>query len=152
MSHYTYMWLRKDGTPYYVGKGTGNRAFFRHERSFSPPKEKDRTILQVWDSENEAYEAERFLITFYGRKDLETGCLRNLTDGGDGGFTVSDEVRCRISRSLLGNRNGSGNKGGRRSDEVRRKMSRSHFGKGGWAKGKSWTPARREAQIRKQQS
>jgi anthranilate phosphoribosyltransferase len=27
---YTYLWLREDGTPYYVGKGSGKRAFVVH--------------------------------------------------------------------------------------------------------------------------
>lgn len=78
MTFYTYMWLREDGTPYYVGKGTGQRAF----RKGCPPHE--RIVVQDWPSEEDALHAERFLISFYGRKDKETGCLINLTDGGDG--------------------------------------------------------------------
>jgi hypothetical protein len=34
-------------------------------------------------SEFEAFESEIALIELFGRKDFGTGCLRNLTDGGD---------------------------------------------------------------------
>ena len=77
MTFYTYMWLREDGTPYYVGKGTGQRAF----RLGCPPHE--RIILQDWPSEQDAFDGEKLLIAFYGRKDNGTEILRNLTDGGD---------------------------------------------------------------------
>jgi len=73
---YTYMWLREDGTPYYVGKGYGTRAW----RRGCPPH--DRIIVQ--ESEDEAVQAEIFLIAFYGRKDKGTGILHNFTDGGEG--------------------------------------------------------------------
>ena len=40
--YYTYAWLRKDGTPYYIGKGKGNRAYDR-KRQFCPPS--DRVLI-----------------------------------------------------------------------------------------------------------
>jgi hypothetical protein len=80
---YTYLWLRDDGTPYYVGKGKDYRAFDNACHSVSVPS-RDRIILQEFESEKDAFEAERFLIAFYGRKDIGAGCLRNLTDGGEG--------------------------------------------------------------------
>ena len=79
---YTYLWLRNDGTPYYAGKGHGDRAFYTNNRRFkSPPRERIR--IQKWEDEQTALAMERYLINFYGRKDLGTGCLRNLTDGGE---------------------------------------------------------------------
>ena len=75
---YTYLWLRENGIPYYVGKGTGNRAW----RRGCPSRE--RVIVQEFLSHEDAFQAERFLISLFGRKDLLTGCLINLTDGGDG--------------------------------------------------------------------
>jgi len=82
---YTYLWLRENGTPYYVGKGTGNRAFWRHGRKGTkPPDDYSRVLIQEFISEQDALFAEKFLISYYGRVDLGTGCLRNLTDGGDG--------------------------------------------------------------------
>jgi len=80
---YTYMWLREDGVPYYVGKGSGQRAFDKRERRFSMPNDSARILIQEFPSEREAFEAEKFLIAYYGRVDLGTGCLRNLTDGGE---------------------------------------------------------------------
>lgn len=105
MSFYTYLWLREDGTPYYVGKGTGNRAFKRGQRkAVFPPRDVSRILIQEFVSEPEAFEAEKFLISYYGRKDLGLGDLRNLTDGGDGasGFKHS-EKRCQeLSRYWKG--------------------------------------------------
>jgi hypothetical protein len=82
---YTYLWLREDRTPYYVGKGSGVRAYINHHgRSAvhkAPPKE--RIVIYPAESESDAFETETVLIWYYGRKDLGTGCLRNLTGGGE---------------------------------------------------------------------
>jgi len=96
-TYYTYMWLREDGTPYYVGKGLKKRAFVRH-RVGSPPT-KDRILLQEHPSEADAFAAEMFFISYYGRVDLGTGCLRNLSDGGEGpsGTIVSEETKAKLS-------------------------------------------------------
>jgi len=81
--YYTYLWLREDGTPYYVGKGFGNRAYVKHSHKFPPPT-KEQIVVYPAVSEAEAFEAEIALIWYYGRKDLGLGCLRNLTSGGEG--------------------------------------------------------------------
>jgi hypothetical protein len=103
---YTYLWLREDGTPYYVGKGTGDRGFTNDQHRVRYPG-KSYTIVQEFESESDAFEAEIFLISYYGRKDLGSGCLRNLTNGGDGcsgrignfieGRPVSLETRKKIA-------------------------------------------------------
>ena len=83
---YTYVWLRENGTPYYVGKGSGSRAYAKHWTRYktvysAPPKE--RIVIYPAESETEAFETEIALIWYYGRKDLGTGCLRNRSDGGE---------------------------------------------------------------------
>jgi hypothetical protein len=80
---YTYLWLREDGTPYYVGKGSGKRAFTRHRNNAPPPKSLARILVQHWESEEKAFEMEKWWISLFGRKDNGTGVLRNLTDGGE---------------------------------------------------------------------
>jgi hypothetical protein len=101
---YTYLWLRQDGTPYYVGKGIGNRAFIKRGHVCIPPVDKSRILIETHPDENSAFEAERFLVTYYGRVDLKTGCLRNRTEGGEGasGRRVSVETRKKMSISKLG--------------------------------------------------
>jgi hypothetical protein len=81
---YVYEYLREDGTPYYIGKGKGNRAYCKHD-DIIVPRYKDRIHVIIDDlSEDEAYELEKGLITHYGRLDNNTGILENYTDGGKG--------------------------------------------------------------------
>lgn len=136
---YTYLWLREDGTPYYVGKGSGRRAFIKRGHTCFPP-ESTRILIQEFPEEDTAFAAEIFLISFYGRMDKGTGCLRNLTDGGDGatniseagrkrriqaltGRKLSEDARKRISQSMMGNTHG-----GKISEESRKKKSQSMIG------------------------
>lgn len=98
---YTYLWLREDGTPYYVGKGKGRRALEKHRIGNAP---KGRIVLYIHLSEAESLETETALIWYYGRKDLSTGCLRNLTDGGEGatGVQRTEEQRAHLSKVKTG--------------------------------------------------
>ena len=81
---YTYAYLREDKTPYYIGKGQGNRAYNQNRR-VRPPKYKSKIIFLKQNlTEEEAFKHEIYMIAVFGRKDLGTGILRNMTYGGDG--------------------------------------------------------------------
>jgi hypothetical protein len=105
---YTYAYLREDRTPYYIGKGEGNRAYVKHQKGISVPKDKSRIIFLKQNLiEEEAFKHEKYMIAVFGRKDLGTGILRNLTNGGEGssGAIRTDEWKKNI----------------RKADEIRRK-------------------------------
>ena len=102
MKYYTYAYLREDKTPYYVGKGKGNRAYRRRDKGIKPPKDKSRIlILKKNLTEEEAFKHEIYIIAVFGRKDLGTGILHNKTDGGDGssGWVPSEETRKKMSEA-----------------------------------------------------
>ncbi len=84
MEYYTYAYLRKDKTPYYIGKGSGMRAWVKGDRVTPKPSHDRILVLKTGLTEEEAFKHERYMIAIYGRKDLGTGILRNMTDGGDG--------------------------------------------------------------------
>ena len=99
---YVYAFLRKDGTPYYIGKGQTKRINSPKGRSLKLPPKDRRKILVAGLTDPEAFEYEIALISLLGRKDQGTGCLRNRTDGGEGtsGRGTSAETRAKISAAL----------------------------------------------------
>jgi hypothetical protein len=89
---YTYEYLRDDGSPWYIGKGCGERAYRSHP-GHRPPKDRNKIKLRFWPDEATAFAFERYLIDFWGRKDIETGCLWNKTDGGQGVSNPGEAAR-----------------------------------------------------------
>jgi hypothetical protein len=88
---YTYAYLREDRTPYYIGKGQGKRINNPHYRNNKtrvrvplPPMNR-RILLKQNLTEEEAFKHEIYMIDVFGRKDLGTGILLNMNDGGKGG-------------------------------------------------------------------
>ena len=126
---YIYVYLREDGSPYYVGKGKGNRAWSKNRRIPPPTDPSLIIIVKEFLTETEAFDEERLLIAFYGRKDQGTGCLRNLTDGGEGtsGCIRSQDTLDKISgeNNHMYGKTGENNPnyGKKRSPETLAKMS-----------------------------
>ena len=103
-----YAYCRKDGTFYYIGKGRPLRPYGKRREGIKPPADKDRIlILHSGLPEQTAFDYEGKLILFYGRKDLGTGLLRNMTNGGEGvaGWIPDEEWRKNKSDSMSGNGN-----------------------------------------------
>ncbi len=119
---YTYIHIKETtGEIFYVGKGHGNR--FKELRSRSKywkwTAEKYGVIANIVAhglSENEAFLLEKKLIKIYGRKNLGTGNLVNLTEGGDGtsGYVCTEEHKEKISKAT---------KGRKHTEEYKRYMS-----------------------------
>ena len=122
---YTYAFLRTNRTPYYIGKGRGNRAWNgRAQGHRRPPKDSSRILLlKKGLTEEQAFKHEKYMIAVLGRKDLGVGILRNGTDGGEGcsGMIHSAETRAKMSRVKRGSNHHMFGK--KQSAEVRAKMA-----------------------------
>ena len=137
---YTYAFLRRDGTPYYIGKGSGKRIYSKGGRPCATPKDISRIIFLKQNlTEKEAFEHEVYMIAVFGRKDLGTGILHNKTNGGEGssGVIRSPEVREKISQTMKGRtfseehlKNLSISLGGRKiSESTKKKISIANKGR-----------------------
>lgn len=102
--YYVYYYLRSTdtttataGTPYYVGRGRLSRIHSKH-RVRLPSVNLRVKILENLTFE-QANQIEILHIKLWGRKDINTGILHNMTDGGDGtnGYKRSPEVQARIN-------------------------------------------------------
>lgn len=135
--YYIYAYLREDLTPYYIGKGSRYRINSKQRTIPIPPKDR-RIKLAENLSEQDAYKLEEDYIFKYGRIDLGTGCLRNMSNGGKGvscpkgrvpwnkgkkedptvtakraavlkGKAMSEETKRKLSEKRKGKRTGKGN-------------------------------------------
>ena len=98
--YYVYGYIRKiasmdgpAGSFYYIGKGMGDRARANHGHIHVPKDPKRIVMIKVNLTEEDAFSLEKSQIKEYGRIDNGTGCLRNLTDGGEGpsGYKFTEE-------------------------------------------------------------
>lgn len=103
MKYYVYVHKRNtDGSIFYVGKGCGKRAWKKSDRNQwwkNIEKKHGRTveIISRKMSESDAFSMEQMLIESIGRENL---C--NMTDGGEGGTSPTDETRRKISNANKG--------------------------------------------------
>jgi hypothetical protein len=143
-SFYVYgHYISGSDVPFYIGKGTGRRAYHKYDRSkfwkslVTKYGGYDVKILYENLTNEEALAIEKQLIAQHGRRDLTTGYLVNQTDGGDGvsghsplsiqrivknriGKPLSDVHKKKISEAL---------KGRTVSDSSREKIRTAFLGK-----------------------
>lgn len=128
---YVYLHRKKtDGTVFYIGKGTGKRAYIKFGRSTHWKNIVAKhgikvdfaiTGVQEWY----ALELECLLISYFGRENL---C--NQTDGGDGMWNPPEEFRQKMSKRFKGVNQpwNSGERNPSKRPEVKAKISESKKG------------------------
>jgi hypothetical protein len=136
---YVYRHIRLDkNEPFYIGIGNNDYRRSRSKRSrnimwnniVSKTDYEVEIILDnlTWD---EACEKEKEFISIYGRRDLKTGILCNMTSGGEGtiGRKFLENNREELIKRNIGNSYGKLNKGRKQSEETKKNISLGLLGR-----------------------
>lgn len=104
----------RNNQPFYIGKGSGKQGFRRIKSHFYKEGKRGNPLkasvinkieklglsvgeqIMAFDlSEEDAFAVEKIFISMYGRRNIKTGILTNLTDGGEGssGTVWTEEQR-----------------------------------------------------------
>lgn len=141
---YVYFHCKPDGTPFYVGKGCGYRAYDlyrycnQHYNSIVAKYGKENIKIEVQPciDEQEAFDLEILCIQSLREDGIN---LCNCTDGGEGssGYKHTDKARASMSQKRIGKKYALGNKF---TSEQRAAQSKRMLGKQ-YALGYHHTPA-----------
>jgi len=103
---YVYIHKKPDGTPFYVGKGTGNRAYQFSKRTqwhknIVAKYGKNNIIVDIVNclNESQAFDLEKIYIKQFKHDGV---CLVNLTNGGEGhsGFKQTQQTKDKRAAKL----------------------------------------------------
>lgn len=132
---YVYLHKKPDGTPFYVGKGTGNRAYAFARRSawhknIVAKYGRQNIIIEIINciNESQAFDLEKIYI-----KQLKNDgvMLVNLTDGGEGcsGLKRGTPSEAHIAKNAAAKRGNQIRKGSKHTPESIEKMRLAKLGK-----------------------
>ena len=116
---YVYRHIRLDkNQPFYIGIGKDEsykRAYDKTRRNNfwrNVVSKTDYCVEIIMDglTWEQACEKEKEFISLYGRKDLQTGTLVNLTEGGEGVNGISEDARKVRSQKMKGKKSALGYK------------------------------------------
>jgi group I intron endonuclease len=129
MNFYTYSHCKLNGSIFYIGKGVGDRAWQKDNRNTYWHNTVNKygyhiEVLAQWETEKEAFEHEKFLISCFRDMGIK---LVNLTNGGEGsaGYRWTDEQKANFD--ISGDKNPMFGKS--HSKETRKKIAKKAKGR-----------------------
>jgi hypothetical protein len=110
---YVYRHIRLDTMqPFYIGKGSDENGLYKRANTKISRNNYWNKIIEKTNyrvdilldnlTNFEAFEKEIEFIKIYGRVNIGTGILCNMTDGGEGSLNIGDETRKKLSLASKG--------------------------------------------------